>query len=86
VPFTLAHPAVILLLPRNRYLQVLPLVAGSLAPDLTYFLPERLTRLLPNCHQLPGATTGLSVFVCLYVLGGFVAASHERRARASSAF
>jgi hypothetical protein len=36
---------------------VLPLVAGSLAPDLTYFLPERVTRALPNCHQLPGAIT-----------------------------
>ena len=31
MPFTLAHPAVILLLPRTRYLQLLPLAAGSLA-------------------------------------------------------
>lgn len=69
MPFTLAHPAVILLLPRNRYLQVLPLIAGSLAPDLTYFLPEQITRVLPNCHQLPGAVTvaPVAAFMCLAV-------------------
>lgn len=68
MPFTLAHPAVILLLPRHRYLPVLPVIAGSLAPDLTYFLPERVTRLLPNCHQLPGALTVAPVAAFLFLV------------------
>jgi hypothetical protein len=67
MPLTLAHPAVILLLPRKRYLPVLPLIAGSLGPDLPYFLPERVTHLVPNSHQLPGAITAapLAAFVWL---------------------
>jgi hypothetical protein len=37
VPFTLAHPAAVLGLPRS--LKLSALVAGSVAPDVTYYLP-----------------------------------------------
>ncbi|MFI6869050.1 DUF4184 family protein [Nocardia sp. NPDC050406] len=37
MPFTLAHPAAIL--PLRRYLSLPALVAGSIAPDIPYYLP-----------------------------------------------
>lgn len=45
VPFTLAHPAAVLLLARGP-LSLLPLVSGAVAPDLPYYLrvtPLRVT-------------------------------------------
>ena len=55
MPFTLSHPAAILPLGRSRYLLFLPLIAGSIAPDLQYFLPEALSGQLPDSHTLFGA-------------------------------
>ena len=60
MPFTLAHPAAILPLRRFRFLQTVPLVIGSLVPDIPYFLPSRLGRALADSHTLYG-----SFAVCL---------------------
>jgi hypothetical protein len=47
MPFTFAHPAAVLPLRRRfKPLQTVPLIVGSVAPDLPYFVPMRLNRLL----------------------------------------
>ena len=60
MPFTFAHPAAVLPLRRLRYLQTVPLVIGSMVPDVPYFFPERVGRLFPDTHTLSG-----SFWVCL---------------------
>jgi Domain of unknown function (DUF4184) len=60
MPFTFAHPAAILPLRRSRFLQTVPLVIGSLVPDVPYFFPNRLGRVFPDTHTLYG-----SFAVCL---------------------
>jgi hypothetical protein len=61
MPFTFAHPAAVLPLRRSRYLQTVPLVIGSLVPDLPYFVPTRFGRtFFPDTHTLYG-----SVSICL---------------------
>jgi hypothetical protein len=59
MPFTLAHPAAILPFHRkwNLQLQLLPLVAGSVAPDIPYFLPRWMVHSLPSGHTLSGSLT-----------------------------
>lgn len=54
MPFTAAHPAIILPLLRRhgRWLSVTGLVLGSMAPDFEYFLRLRTKSLLS--HSLPG--------------------------------
>src|SRR5688500_12471491 len=41
MPFTLAHPAIVLPFVRQRYLSGTALIAGSVAPDFEYFLKMR---------------------------------------------
>jgi len=60
MPFTFAHPAAILPLRRSRFLQTVPLIIGSLVPDVPYFFPGRFGRAFPDTHTLYG-----SVFTCL---------------------
>lgn len=55
MPFTFAHPAAILPLRRSRFLQTVPLIIGSLVPDVPYFFPTRLGRALPDTHTLYGS-------------------------------
>ncbi len=56
MPFTFAHPAAILPLRRFRFLQTVPLIIGSVVPDVPYFLPERLSRAsFPDTHTLYGS-------------------------------
>jgi len=56
MPFTLAHPAAVLPLRRFRFLQTVPLVIGSVVPDLPYFMPERWGRaVFPDTHTLYGS-------------------------------
>ena len=55
MPFTFAHPAAILPLRRSRFLQTVPLIIGSLVPDVPYFMPTRLGRMLPDTHTLYGS-------------------------------
>jgi Domain of unknown function (DUF4184) len=56
MPFTFAHPAAVLPLRRRfKYLQTVPLIVGSVAPDLPYFVPGRYGRLMLETHTFSGA-------------------------------
>ena len=56
MPFTFAHPAAVLPLRRLRFLQTVPLIIGSVVPDLPYFMPERWGRMyFPDTHTLYGS-------------------------------
>jgi hypothetical protein len=55
MPFTFAHPAAILPLRRSRFLQTVPLIIGSLVPDVPYFFPTRFGRAFPDTHTLYGS-------------------------------
>jgi hypothetical protein len=56
MPFTFAHPAAVLPLRRFRFLQTVPLIIGSVVPDVPYFLPERWGRAaFPDTHTLYGS-------------------------------
>jgi len=57
MPFTLAHPAAILPLRGTRFLRTAPLLIGAMAPDLPYFLPASLKRLMPETHDLAASVT-----------------------------
>lgn len=52
MPFTAAHPAIVLPLLRRRWLSATALVIGSIAPDFEYFF--RLETLSRISHTLPG--------------------------------
>jgi len=55
MPFTFAHPAAILPLRRFRFLQTVPLIIGSLVPDVPYFFPARIGWRFPDTHTLSGS-------------------------------
>ncbi len=55
MPFTFAHPAAVLPLRRFNFLHTVPLMIGSVAPDLPYYLPTRLNRLIAETHTPHGA-------------------------------
>ena len=52
MPFTLAHPAAVWPLKHVRYLAVIPLVIGSLTPDLASYIPN--SHELINSHSVRG--------------------------------
>lgn len=53
MPFTFAHPAAILPLRRSRFLHTVPLIIGSLAPDVPYYFPARImNRIYLDTHTL----------------------------------
>ena len=52
MPFTLAHPAAVWPLKYVRYLPVIPLIIGSLTPDVASYLPNAHD--LINSHSLRG--------------------------------
>jgi Domain of unknown function (DUF4184) len=55
MPFTFAHPAAVLPLRRRfKSLQTVPLIVGSVAPDLPYYVPMRFNRLMLDTHTLMG--------------------------------
>jgi len=60
MPFTLAHPAAVLPLRRFRFLLTVPLVIGSVVPDVPYYFPRRIAQLWNDTHTLDG-----SFFICL---------------------
>ncbi|HEY3785130.1 MAG TPA: DUF4184 family protein [Steroidobacteraceae bacterium] len=60
MPFTFAHPAAVLPLRRFRFLLTVPLVIGSLVPDVPYYFPRRIAQLWNDTHTLDG-----SFFICL---------------------
>jgi Domain of unknown function (DUF4184) len=49
--FTLAHPAAVLPLRKLPFLSLLPLVIGSVTPDLLGFLPLRMQWRMPHSHS-----------------------------------
>ena len=56
MPFTFAHPAAILPLRRSRFLQTVPLIIGSLVPDVPYYFPARImNRIYLDTHTLYGS-------------------------------
>ncbi|MDB6008545.1 MAG: hypothetical protein JWL65_795 [Gammaproteobacteria bacterium] len=56
MPFTFAHPAAVLPLRRRfKWLQTVPLIVGSVAPDLPYFIPGRFNRVMLETHTLSGS-------------------------------
>jgi hypothetical protein len=69
MPFTFAHPAAILPLRRSRFLLTVPLIIGSLVPDVPYFFPTRLGREFLDTHSLNGSfTTDLPLGLVLLIL------------------
>ncbi len=58
MPFTFAHPAAVLPLRRRfKTLQTVPLIVGSVAPDLPYFFPARINHLMLETHSFWGSFT-----------------------------
>lgn len=56
MPFTFAHPAAVLpLRRRSKWLQTVPLIVGSVAPDLPYFIPGRFNRVMLETHTFSGS-------------------------------
>ena len=55
MPFTLAHPAAVFPLRRVKWLPVIPLIVGSMTPDLVDFLPQTLLDRLPMSHSKIGS-------------------------------
>lgn len=49
--FTLAHPAAVIPLRKVRFMALLPLIIGSMTPDLIGFLPYAAERRLPHSHS-----------------------------------
>jgi hypothetical protein len=70
MPFTLAHPAIVMPLWRFSRRSFLPLVVGSVGPDLQYFLPARIGDRLPNSHTIPGGllTAPIEAFALLTLM------------------
>src|SRR5687767_3554001 len=52
MPFTPAHPAVVLPLLRSKWLSATGLIMGSVAPDFEYFFKLSVSSL--HSHTLPG--------------------------------
>jgi hypothetical protein len=87
MPFTFAHPAAVLPLRRFKYLQTAPLIIGSIAPDLPYYIPARFTRLMLETHTVSGSLwldvpIGLAVLLCGFLLRRPLTALMTVRARA----
>ena len=74
MPFTFAHPAAVLPLRRRlKALQTVPLIVGSVAPDLPYYLPMRFNRLLMlDTHTFSGVFWLDLPFGMVLLLFGFV--------------
>lgn len=68
MPFTLAHPAAVLPLKRLRALDCLPLIVGSVIPDIGYYFPRYIRLQLPDGHSFVGSFT-----FCLPVALGLLA-------------
>jgi Domain of unknown function (DUF4184) len=87
MPFTFAHPAAVLPLRRFKFLQTVPLIVGSVAPDLPYYVPWRLSRSMSETHTAMGAfgldiPIGLAVLVFGFFLRRPLTALMTARARA----
>jgi preprotein translocase subunit SecG len=88
MPFTFAHPAAVLPL-RGRFksLQTVPLIVGSVAPDLPYFIPVRFNRPVLDTHTFQGVfwfdlPIGMAVLLFGFVFRRPLTALLSPRARA----
>jgi hypothetical protein len=90
MPFTLAHPAAILPLRRIRPLRSVPLIIGAMIPDLPYYVPADVSRLLarsmPETHSFEGPLTsclvlGYVALTGIFLLRGPLTALLSTRAR-----
>jgi len=87
MPFTLAHPAAVVPLRRLRYLQTVPLIIGSLTPDLPYYVPARYGHaVLPETHTFFGSfavdvPVGFALFAGMFLLRRSLTALMSARAR-----
>lgn len=89
MPFTFAHPAAVLPLRRFRALHTIPLIIGSIAPDLPYYIPARYNRMMTETHTALGAVwldvpIGLCVLLFGFFLRGPLTVLMSPRARALS--
>lgn len=87
MPFTFAHPAAVLPLRRFKFLHTVPLIIGSVAPDLPYYIPARYTRLMAATHTGLGTLwldipIGLAVLLFVFLLRRPLTALMTPRARA----
>ena len=88
MPFTFAHPAAVLPLRRRfKSLQTVPLIVGSVAPDLPYYIPMRFYRLMWETHTLTGVfwldlPIGMAVLLFGFVFRRPLTALLSPRARA----
>jgi hypothetical protein len=88
MPFTFAHPAAILpLRQRFKSLLTVPLIVGSVAPDLPYYVPMRFNRLMLDTHTLSGVfwldvPIGMAVLLFGFVFRRPLTALLTPRARA----
>jgi hypothetical protein len=88
MPFTLAHPAAVLPLRPLARSQTLPLILGSIAPDLLYYVPARFEeRWAGGTHTWLGSVTldlplGLVALLLTISLRRPLAALMSSRARA----
>lgn len=86
MPFTLAHPAAILLLRGLKYLRTAPLVIGAMIPDLPYYVPGRFNTLRLETHSVTGSFTtclalGYAALGAVYLLRRPLTALLSPRAR-----
>jgi hypothetical protein len=89
MPFTFAHPAAVIPLRRFRFLHTIPLIIGSIAPDLPYYVPSRFNRLMVETHTAWGTLwldlpIGLCVLLFAFLLRGPLTVLMSPRARALS--
>jgi len=88
MPFTFAHPAAVLPLRRRfKALKTVPLIVGSVAPDLPYYVPMRFNRLMLDTHTLSGVfwldlPIGMAVLLFGFVFRRPLTALLSSRARA----
>jgi hypothetical protein len=88
MPFTFAHPAAVLPLRRRfKSLLTVPLIVGSVAPDLPYYVPMRFNRLMLDTHTLLGVfwvdvPIGMAVLLFGFVFRRPLTALLSPRARA----
>ena len=88
MPFTFAHPAAVLPLRRRfKSLQTVPLIVGSVVPDLPYYVPMRFNRLMWDTHTFSGVfwldlPMGMAVLLLGFVFRRPLTALLSPRARA----
>src|SRR6202521_4727614 len=86
MPFTLAHPPVVLPPRGLRYLRPVALIIGAMTPDLPYYVPARFGLIGPETHSVTGSFTtcvvlGYVALACVFLLRRPLTALLSARAR-----